>query len=226
MRRYRQHLANCRLNDQYASRWIRSLLDEGNCPVMQIIETVPAGQDWETVERKWIAHYRSQGARLTNATDGGDGSLGLPHSEESRRKISLALRGRKATPRELEMFARWRRSPEAREVLKRMQANRVGKPMPEETRRRIGNANRGRKRTAESIAKQVQKRIGTKHTPEAIEKIRLSHLGKKRSPEVCQAISKRRKGQSYGPHSDEWRKKISDGLLRAYRTGKRKRRVT
>lgn len=45
-------------------------------------------------ERFLIAHFRSKGCVLCNMTDGGEGSLGLVKSEEAKRKLSAALKGR------------------------------------------------------------------------------------------------------------------------------------
>ena len=45
-------------------------------------------------ERFLIAHFRSEGCVLCNMTDGGEGSLGLVTSEETKRKLSAALKGR------------------------------------------------------------------------------------------------------------------------------------
>lgn len=50
------------------SCWSRSMRDRGVRPTMEIIEWV---ENWDTAERKWIAHYRGAGAKLLNVTDGG-----------------------------------------------------------------------------------------------------------------------------------------------------------
>ena len=46
------------------------------------------------LERQRIAMWRCLRVQLTNVTDGGDGSAGLKHTEESRAKMSLKQRGR------------------------------------------------------------------------------------------------------------------------------------
>ncbi len=58
----------------YRQNWTMSLASIGLTPVMEIIET-GSGDGWSDAERKWIAHYRAVGARLTNTTDGGEGFL-------------------------------------------------------------------------------------------------------------------------------------------------------
>lgn len=94
-------------------RWIQSLLP---CvPILTPLCTVEHSQGSET-EIRAIAMYRSRGARLVNATDGGEGCAGwergpqtlarmsaaqLGHkcSPETRAKISATLRGQKLSPR-------------------------------------------------------------------------------------------------------------------------------
>lgn len=90
----------------HKSHWIRQLQALGLSPGIQLLEEVPAGADWRVVESRWIAHGRSQGWPLTNMTDGGEGAPGRVLSEEIKRKISIASRGRpspkkgKPAPRE------------------------------------------------------------------------------------------------------------------------------
>lgn len=74
--------------ENYKSHWLRTLtypprlkiLDEGTGP-------------WQDTERFWIAFYRDEvGARLTNLTEGGEGTSGYRFSDEQRRKISEAMK--------------------------------------------------------------------------------------------------------------------------------------
>ena len=71
--------------------WISSLIKSGFCPMMRIIETVE-GSGSES-ECKWIAEYKKNGAKLTNATEGGEGTVGAKLSESTRRKMSKARTG-------------------------------------------------------------------------------------------------------------------------------------
>lgn len=58
----------------HSAKWIRALLRAGIEPIAQVIEEVAEG--WAERERFWIAHFRAQGARLTNLADGGGGVIG------------------------------------------------------------------------------------------------------------------------------------------------------
>jgi hypothetical protein len=70
----------------YKSRWILSLVSIGLHPLIEIIES-SCGDGWQDAEHRWIAKYRSQGIRLVNATDGGDGTIGL-RGAQTREKRS------------------------------------------------------------------------------------------------------------------------------------------
>lgn len=55
--------------------------------------------NWEEREMYWISYYRESSGWLINQTDGGDGMHGRALSDETKKKISEALRGRKFTKR-------------------------------------------------------------------------------------------------------------------------------
>ena len=96
----------------WRTNWIQSVLKRGERPELVILETLSDDSDWQTVEKEWIARGRKAGWRLTNCTDGGDGVVNLTgpskdrllrtwrgrkHTEETKRKIGQASRGRKHT---------------------------------------------------------------------------------------------------------------------------------
>lgn len=118
--RGKRHLAN----------WISGLLDGGLLPVMEVIETVDISECYsgpilrdvrgrparamETMERKLvgvrlgarevfhIARLRAEGHALTNATVGGEGTLGRKASPEAIEKTRQAHLGKKRTPEQCE----------------------------------------------------------------------------------------------------------------------------
>lgn len=85
-RRFSSHLASSATCRTHRDCWIAGLLAAGLRPEIRQIDT--CGPDWAECERKWIAHYRAAGAKLTNRTDGGEGTPGAPISEENRRASS------------------------------------------------------------------------------------------------------------------------------------------
>ena len=74
--------------------WKRSLLAEGLWPETEVLETVPVGANWPERESYWISHFKSQGANLTNLTDGGEGTHGRVITDAYREKLRKAFTGR------------------------------------------------------------------------------------------------------------------------------------
>ena len=64
-----------RFRRTYKERGILSLLSIGLSPVIEEVER-GSGDGWPEAEQRWIAFYRAQGARLWNATEGGEGVIG------------------------------------------------------------------------------------------------------------------------------------------------------
>lgn len=127
------------LNDRGSTRkarWLQLLLREGLDPEVIVLET--GSGDWERAEVKWIAHFRSTGCDLTNATTGGEG-LHDP-SPETRARI-----------REIQLAA-WA-DPEER-------ARRSAVYSLPEWRAAVSAGLRGKSKTAEHVAALPQNRKG------------------------------------------------------------------
>lgn len=93
-RRLTEHISRANCGDRgYLYNWLRKVLAAGAQPILEIVEEATV-ETFAERERHWIADYRSQGCRLVNRTDGGEGVLGLQHSEEVRQKIAEARRGK------------------------------------------------------------------------------------------------------------------------------------
>jgi hypothetical protein len=96
---------------------------------------------------------------LRNLTDGGDGSLGRvwTPTEETRRKISEALKGRPKSKEHLEAVSAAlvgrSFSEEHRENLSKAWEKRKQIPVSQETRDKISNLHKGRKRSEETRRK-------------------------------------------------------------------------
>jgi len=68
--------------------WVRKVLqNEFEVKTMLICTVAGSGS---TEERAWIKYGREEGWRLTNATDGGEGSVGWNPSIETRRRMSAS----------------------------------------------------------------------------------------------------------------------------------------
>jgi hypothetical protein len=81
-RRLHFHLTeSIRLKKTRKQKWIMSLLGSGLTPLIEVIESGD-GAGYKDAERRWIAFYRANGARLVNGTDGGDGTPGWGTHEQ------------------------------------------------------------------------------------------------------------------------------------------------
>jgi hypothetical protein len=85
--------------------------------------------------------------KLANITTGGEGVVGLVHSEEAKEKMSLAKLG-KPSPRKGAVL-----SEETRKKISEVQKGKPKKPRTREHQDKINMANRGSKRSEESKLK-------------------------------------------------------------------------
>lgn len=87
------HLSSLK-SKTHKNHWIKSLLKEGICPTIHLIEEV-IGWDYACkVEQYWIKEFKEQGYILTNSTNGGEGSLGIIIREDTREKLKEASKGK------------------------------------------------------------------------------------------------------------------------------------
>jgi hypothetical protein len=95
-RRLWQHTSRPR--NSHIGSWIKSLKNEGVSPEIFCLEEFDFNDvlSWQESERFWIETLKFYGARLTNMMGGGIG--GMCHSEETKRKISQKVKGRKMPP--------------------------------------------------------------------------------------------------------------------------------
>jgi group I intron endonuclease len=63
----------------------------------EVIDTTDTFEELCEREKHWILHYNSYGIGGYNETKGGEGFLGRTHTAETRKKISIANKGRKAS---------------------------------------------------------------------------------------------------------------------------------
>lgn len=96
--RFRDHLKASRLvHGTWRDNWLKSLAAVGLKPTLEILE-IGQGSGWNISERKWINHFKALGAKLTNLTDGGEGTPGRHPCEETRKRWSQKRKGRKPSP--------------------------------------------------------------------------------------------------------------------------------
>jgi len=171
--------------------WIRSIVAAGMSPQINLVVDVIISE-WEETERRFISEYKKAGHDLTNSTEGGDG-MGIP-TEETRMKISAALKGRTLSPEhcaKLLAYHKGRKMP----LQACINMSVAKKNQTAETRAKISAALTGKKHSLETRAKLSAALSGRKQSPEVIAHRALANTGKKRTPETCAKISATNKGR-------------------------------
>lgn len=95
--RLREHITHAKLyrDKTHKGNWIRRLLRNELRPVMTTIQETTE-QEWEQAEKYWIQYYKDKGYKLTNSTDGGDGTKGHKHKKRTKKLLSeIAIKAHK-----------------------------------------------------------------------------------------------------------------------------------
>jgi len=168
-----RHHRNGRNNDDnpHKFRWLDQLKRLGLKPLVVILES-GEGEAWVESERKWIMHFRRTEAPLTNLTEGGDGAKGFIISEDSRRKMSEAKKGKP-----LSLACR-----EAREACR--------SPLSAEHKDKLSKKLTGQKRSQETCERIRNVRLGTKASEST--KLKMSKASKGRIVSLAQIEKLRR----------------------------------
>lgn len=232
--RFKQHLKDsARGKEYYVYRWMRILQQDGLIPQVCVLES-GAGAGVDEAEKKWISWYRPWG-RLTNLTDGGDGSSKLFQSEEKRRKISESWKYRVVSEETKRKQSEVRRGkvPKRGEAwrlkVSQMCIERNKQPRSLETRQKTSATMKGRKRgpfTLEHRQNISKGRIGIKmKTPRSAEaraKLSKALTGRIIKPEsIAKSLETRKRNGTGGkPHTPESREKIRQAQLAAWARGR------
>lgn len=75
--RLKEHISHGTRENNHRANWLRSLISENLQPLIESVEELPSKENLDSREIFWIRHYRDLGCKLTNSTDGGQGSLGF-----------------------------------------------------------------------------------------------------------------------------------------------------
>ena len=162
-RRLSAHLSQSRklANQTYKHNMIRKALADGDEILAIILESGLTSEEVIQREIFLIAYYREQGHRITNATDGGEGSSGRTTSEETKVKQSISMLGQKNA-----LGAK--RSREFKENLSILGSNRSDETLSKMSMGMRGNTNA----------------LGSKHSDATKEKIRAARTGNTRTDET------------------------------------------
>jgi group I intron endonuclease len=152
-------------------------------------------------EQYWIDYYESYNPKYGyNILPKARSSLGMKHTDEAKKKVSIANSG--------ENHPNWgkHRSEETR---RKIGLSQKGKIISEKTRKKMSAILKGRKISEETKKKIGLSKKGKHHSEETKKKMSLSHKGKVRSEEHKKNISLGNKGRKL---SEENKKKISLSL--------------
>lgn len=147
-KRLRAHITQSKKLDHHKDRWIRELAAEGLEPFLRVVDRC-SQDDIYTLEQHYILEYREAGHRLTNLSDGGWGTMGLPMSDETKAKIgrgvAIANRGNR--------YAAGVRTPEQRARMSPKNPARywAGKTLSVEHKEKMAESHRGKKRSPEAV---------------------------------------------------------------------------
>lgn len=142
---------------------IRSIYARGEEPLYEVIDE--CYEDWADVERFWIAYFKFLGARLTNASIGGEGAPGVVWKEESKEKQRQSAK----QPHRIAIN---------RQNIKAAQESNVGRKQSEEwvnnrKKHLVGN----------------QWNVGRKQSEEWIRNAHAPLIGRTRTEQECYALS-------------------------------------
>jgi len=88
------HLQQARAGGKsHRDNWIRSLMRAGLQPIVNVLQR-GNGPGWQDCERSFIASHRVK-FNMTNATDGGEGSVGAVRTEAQKAHLSRLNKGKK-----------------------------------------------------------------------------------------------------------------------------------
>lgn len=109
----------------YKANWLKALQTSGKRPVICVLSRHASNEEVLQAEMDYIRLYRQLGARLTNQTAGGEGTVGRRPSSEEIERSAAKRRGRTYTPERIariratkEANGTFRRSPSAEERAK------------------------------------------------------------------------------------------------------------
>jgi len=155
----------------------------------------------QEMEPYFIREYNSfhQNKQGYNMTLGGEGTLGYKVTDEAKKKMSVAKRGKKLSPEHVE---------------KREQSRAITRAI---AKANDPNYGKGRRVSPETIEKIKLSNAGRKHSPETKEKIRQALIGQKISFEAKEKMRQAKLGKKRTRESVEKMRQVNTGRKRVYR---------
>lgn len=179
-KRFAEH---CSTRKQYP--FARALRKYG--PSNALVEVLETHDDWASLyqaEQTAIESHGTRDPRGYNLTDGGPGTFGLKASEERKRKIGDAHRGRKASD----------------ETRKKISESNKGRDFSLQVEA-MAAATRGKKLSVERVAEMSKIWTGRQHSEESRKKMSESAKKRKASEETRRKMSEAAKGKKMSEES-------------------------
>lgn len=87
--RYLEHMKpRSRKAHTHKNHWLNQLVEQGLKPEQIILEVLSEASMLPEAEQFWIEYFKSLGCNLTNHGNGGIGSLGRVHTQDTKQKLS------------------------------------------------------------------------------------------------------------------------------------------
>lgn len=154
-----------------------------------LIQYCYSKEETDKAEKFWIAEYRSRGKAEYNIADGGYGSTGFHHTEETKRKISEVHKGRH----------------HSEETKRKLSDANKGRHRSEETKRKLSEVHKGNRPSEETRQKMSETRKGKHKSEEWRRKISEAQKGKKLSEEHRRKLSEAKKGKTPWNKGKHWK---------------------
>lgn len=157
--RLKEHLKDATsIKNSHKCNWIRKIMKESVYPMIELIDVLPTWEDACEAEKREIKILLEDGYKLVNSTLGGEGCLGLKHSEETKQRLSIITKKQMLDPAQIE----------------KQRVGHLGKKTSQETKEKLRIASTGRIKSIETRAKLSAAHKGKKLSPDTIAKIKES----------------------------------------------------
>ena len=198
--RLKGHIAAANRGSKYPVYcWMRKHAEDIEVVMLDHASTM---EEAFSIEILRIYEFKEKGHRLLNVTAGGEGCIGLTHSDTTKNKISDSLKGRVFSAEHLEKIRLSNtgrtRSKEAKNNMSKAQKGRLAS---EETKKKMSEAHEGKKHSEASKAKMVisqNNRILSEEARDKISKANSKPKSKETKRKISEALKNRNKEKRVG----------------------------